>query len=267
MAFIIVCIMLESKDSDRLDPPVNISKDHSQKDAISSLTLQIDRLNQYRSHIFDREDIGIPQKGTNMHPSPKLASVLLLLRHNNSPDCSLCPWDVLLTLRTSQMRSHRGVVCLPGGKLESGETAAAGALREAQEEVGLNPDDVQVVGEYGATQTTNNQLVYTVIAVLKNEKITFRANPSEVEDTFWMPLIVCHRAENHRESDEYGFLFHYFDYRPPDSQHIYTVWGLTARLLMATANAIVGSLPEYVIPGRKFMTRDPLYLGFISAKL
>ena len=56
---------------------------------------------------------------------------------------------------------------------------------------------------------------------------------------------------------------HYFDYNLPDNSHIYSVWGLTARVLMLTACMAFQRLPEFVTPGQLEPTKDPLFLGYM----
>ena len=58
--------------------------------------------------------------------------------------------------------------------------------------------------------------------------------------------------------------FHYFDYSPSASEHIYTVWGLTSRILMVTACIAYSSLPDYIDPLQQQSIKDPLILGYFT---
>ncbi len=95
---------------------------------------------------------------------------------------------VLLTVRSGHLRAHRGEVAFPGGKLDPGEGIDEGALREAAEEVGLDPGDVEVVGHLTAMPTvSSNTLMTPVVAVLPGRPATDPA-PDEVARVFDVAL-------------------------------------------------------------------------------
>nr|WP_229723313.1 CoA pyrophosphatase [Deinococcus aerolatus] len=73
-------------------------------------------------------------------PEYRPAAVLVALTREVDP-------RVLLTVRSSELPTHRGQIAFPGGSLEAGESVTAGAVREAWEEVGLDPADITVLGE------------------------------------------------------------------------------------------------------------------------
>jgi 8-oxo-dGTP pyrophosphatase MutT (NUDIX family) len=95
---------------------------------------------------------------------------------------------VLLTVRSSRLRSHRGEVAFPGGKLDPDEGIDQGALREAEEEVGLDPGSATVVGHLTAMPTvSSNTLMTPVVAVLADRPVTTPA-PDEVSRVFDIAL-------------------------------------------------------------------------------
>ena len=95
---------------------------------------------------------------------------------------------VLLTVRSSRMRSHQGEVAFPGGKLDLDEGIEEGAMREAQEEVGLDPASVRVVGHLTSMPTvSSNTLMTPVVAVLGGRPVTSPA-PDEVSRVFDVAL-------------------------------------------------------------------------------
>jgi 8-oxo-dGTP pyrophosphatase MutT (NUDIX family) len=95
---------------------------------------------------------------------------------------------VLLTVRSGRLRSHRGEVAFPGGRLEPGETNDEGALREAFEEVGLDPAQVNVIGHLSSLPTvSSNTLMTPVVAVLPGRPSTVAA-PDEVARIFDVSL-------------------------------------------------------------------------------
>jgi 8-oxo-dGTP pyrophosphatase MutT (NUDIX family) len=95
---------------------------------------------------------------------------------------------VLLTVRSSRLRSHRGEVAFPGGRLDPGESIDAGALREAFEEVRLDPDQVTIVGHLSSLPTvSSNTLMTPVVATLPDRPVT-EAAPDEVSRIFDVAL-------------------------------------------------------------------------------
>ncbi|HEY5110112.1 MAG TPA: CoA pyrophosphatase [Acidimicrobiales bacterium] len=95
---------------------------------------------------------------------------------------------VLLTVRSSRLRSHQGEVAFPGGKLDPDEGIEEGARREAEEEVGLDPATVTVVGHLTAMPTvSSNTLMTPVVATLAGRPVTAPA-PDEVARVFDVAL-------------------------------------------------------------------------------
>ena len=131
---------------------------------------------------------------------------------------------VVLTRRSSSLALHPGEVSFPGGWVQEGETVVEAALREAQEEVGLDPALVEVVGWLDPVSPRASGAVVTpVVGVLASGRPSLVADPSEVEAIFAAPLsqlLSCCRSE-------------WWDVRPMyffDLEHD-TVWGMTARVL------------------------------------
>ncbi|KXZ41677.1 hypothetical protein GPECTOR_324g38 [Gonium pectorale] len=97
---------------------------------------------------------------------------------------------VLLTQRSARLRSHRGEVCLPGGKRDEGDPDdAATALREAHEELGLDPSRVTVLGRLPPVLSKHHLSVTPVLALLSPDAVP-SPNPAEVAAAFTVPLAV-----------------------------------------------------------------------------
>lgn len=95
---------------------------------------------------------------------------------------------VLLTRRSDQLRSHSGQISFPGGRRDEGDqSAAANALREAQEEVGLPPGHVEVIGYLDDYPTITRYLVTPVVGIVSDEPV-LQAHESEVAELIEVPL-------------------------------------------------------------------------------
>jgi 8-oxo-dGTP pyrophosphatase MutT (NUDIX family) len=138
--------------------------------------------------------------------------------------------EVLLTRRSMDMRTHRGEISFPGGRLDPGETASEAALREAHEEVGLDPALVSVEGELEHLNTiVSRSYIVPVVASLAAPVDVLPASP-EVDRVLWVPLGEFTRPDTYR-SERWGTpptdrLLHFFEL---DDE---TVWGATASIIV-----------------------------------
>jgi 8-oxo-dGTP pyrophosphatase MutT (NUDIX family) len=105
---------------------------------------------------------------------------------------------VLLTQRTAHLRAHAGQVSFPGGRLEDGDVdAPAAALREAYEEVGLDPQAVDVLGQLPPYRTVTAFEVTPVVARVR-PPVRLHPDPQEVQDIFEVPLAFLMNPAHHR---------------------------------------------------------------------
>ncbi|MGD9847109.1 MAG: CoA pyrophosphatase, partial [Variibacter sp.] len=136
---------------------------------------------------------------------------------------------VLLTLRNDKLSSHAGQVAFPGGKIDPEDASpVAAALREANEEIGLDARFVEPLG-YSDTHltTTGYRIAPTVARVAPGFTIT--PNPAEVQDVFEVPLAFLMGPENHqRHSREWRGMMRTY-YAMPFGDHY--IWGATAGML------------------------------------
>lgn len=140
---------------------------------------------------------------------------------------------VLLTKRSSHLKHHPGQIAFPGGKVEvSDATPTAAALREAQEEVGLPPSLVRVIGALPSHETVTG---FTVVPILAQITGAFGpvAEVGEVDEVFSVPLSFVTNPANFRVEARFwrGELRRYYTvpYGP------YYIWGATARILRGLA--------------------------------
>ncbi|OGN42769.1 MAG: coenzyme A pyrophosphatase [Caulobacterales bacterium RIFCSPHIGHO2_01_FULL_70_19] len=145
---------------------------------------------------------------------------------------------VLMTRRSDSLASHTGQIAFPGGRLDPGETAAQAALREAWEEVALDPGVVEVIGLGDAYETGTGFLVTPVVGWLA-ESPTTRPSPDEVAEVFEVPWDFLMDPANHRR-DSYqrdGEPRRWFWAVPWEQRYI---WGVTAGIVRALRGRLYG---------------------------
>jgi 8-oxo-dGTP pyrophosphatase MutT (NUDIX family) len=136
---------------------------------------------------------------------------------------------VLLTRRRPDLRQHAGQVSFPGGRIEPGEEVLSAALREAQEEVGMDPARVEVLGQLDEILVFATGFRLTPWVGLVPYPYPYMPQPAEVESILYVPLSALARHGVHRteEREVYGdrHQVHFFDLPAV------TIWGATARVL------------------------------------
>jgi 8-oxo-dGTP pyrophosphatase MutT (NUDIX family) len=146
--------------------------------------------------------------------------------------------SVLLTMRTSDLPSHAGQIAFPGGKMDAADaTPLAAAVREAEEEIGLNAALIDPIGYLDLYLTFSGFRILPVLArVIPNYEL--RINASEVADAFEVPLAFLMSPENHRRDsrDWKGIRREY--YAMPFGERY--IWGVTAGILRNLYEKIYG---------------------------
>jgi 8-oxo-dGTP pyrophosphatase MutT (NUDIX family) len=108
------------------------------------------------------------------------AAVLVAITDRSEP-------GVILTVRREHMRTHAGQVAFPGGRIDPGEAAIAAALREAHEELLLEPEKVELVGTIESYRTVTGYVVTPVLGVIPPD-LPLTPHEHEVADWFEAPL-------------------------------------------------------------------------------
>ncbi|KGJ17991.1 NUDIX hydrolase [Paracoccus sanguinis] len=145
---------------------------------------------------------------------------------------------LVLTKRASGLRHHPGQIALPGGKVDPGDAdATAAALREAQEEVGLDPAAVEVLGLLPPHRTVTGFAMTPVLAMIRGP-FTPVPEAGEVDEVFTVPF--AHIADPARYRIERRMWrggwrsYHVAPFGP------YYIWGATARVLLSLARRVAG---------------------------
>ncbi len=148
-------------------------------------------------------------------------------------------YNVLLTLRPETMSSHAGQVAFPGGRLEPGETLLQAALREAHEEVGVDPLTVRLLGQGDTYLTGSGFAISPFVGILPSDFVPV-PHTSEVADVFETPLSFLMDAANHQrhEREFRGALRAYYA-MPHNGRYI---WGATAGMLKSLYDRLYGSI-------------------------
>lgn len=137
--------------------------------------------------------------------------------------------EVVLTRRAAHLRHHRGEISFPGGRSDPGETPVETALREAEEEIGLAPESVEVLGELDHVATVVSSSYIVPIVARVDPPRDFCLNPGEVDRVLRVPLVELVRADTYRsewwQSPVGEFEVHFFEL---DDE---TIWGATGRML------------------------------------
>jgi 8-oxo-dGTP pyrophosphatase MutT (NUDIX family) len=153
---------------------------------------------------------------------PHQAAVLVAITNRSEP-------GVILTVRREHLRTHAGQVAFPGGRIDPGEDAPAAALREAHEELSLNPALVRILGLADPYRTVTGYGVTPVVGVIPPD-LKLVANPEEVADWFEAPLdFVLDPANQRQMTAEFrGRTRHYYQIDWQDRR----IWGATAAMLV-----------------------------------
>jgi 8-oxo-dGTP pyrophosphatase MutT (NUDIX family) len=154
-------------------------------------------------------------------PEVRPAAVLIAVTDRPEP-------GVLLTHRPETMRAHPGQVAFPGGKLDPGEDAVAAALREAHEELGIEAEDVRVIGASDRFVTGSGFDVTPVLALIPPD-LPIRPDPREVSGWFEAPLRFFLDEANHVQKIG-EFRGRERPYLEIDWQG-HRIWGVTASII------------------------------------
>ncbi|AED95317.1 unnamed protein product [Arabidopsis thaliana] len=189
------------------------------------------------------------QTHPRQHFPAKSSAVLVCLYQEQREDKN--ELRVILTKRSTTLSSHPGEVALPGGKRDQEDKDdIATALREAREEIGLDPSLVTIISVLEPFVNKKGMSVAPVIGFLHDKKAFKQLpNPAEVEEIFDVPLEMFlkdrNRRAEEREHEGERYLLQYFDYYSEDKERSFIIWALTAGILIRVASIVYQRLPEF----------------------
>ncbi|MBX9931281.1 MAG: CoA pyrophosphatase [Methylobacterium sp.] len=137
-------------------------------------------------HDLDDEGVAIAPPGPHRHAA---VLVPVVAREDGLA--------MLFNLRSASLRDHSGQISFPGGKIDAADPGPAGAaLREANEEIGLDPARVRLLGYLDSYLSATGFLVVPVVGLLE-EPVSLALNPTEVAEVFEVPLPVLMDPDGH----------------------------------------------------------------------
>ena len=150
------------------------------------------------------------------------AAVLVAITDRSKP-------GVILTVRREHMRTHAGQVAFPGGRIDYDEDAVAAALREANEEILLDPALVEIVGTIEPYRTVTHYRVTPVIGTIPPD-LPLEPHEHEVADWFEAPLefILDPRNQQRKSALFQGRQRHYYEINWNERR----IWGATAAMIV-----------------------------------
>jgi len=156
--------------------------------------------------------------------------------------------EIIFTLRSEHMKTHRGQVAFPGGKRDPEDASLAEtALRETHEEIGLPPDQVRLISPLSQVMSLHRIVVTPYVGLVPVDH-PLQANPAEIESIFRVP--VSFFLEDKRERTDTLSFQHNTLYVPCYRWERYQIWGLSAVVLVDFLNAVYDAGIDILEPPR-----------------
>jgi 8-oxo-dGTP pyrophosphatase MutT (NUDIX family) len=151
------------------------------------------------------------------------AAVLVALYEDGNGDL-----HAVFTQRRHDLSRHAGEISFPGGRRDAGESLVDTALREAHEEIGLPPGDVEVIGALQPTPTfVTNYAIYPFVGVIPAPEAAWVLSDAEVAEVLELPVAALVAGAGERRLVRKGIPFR----TPTYEVGPHLIWGATARIL------------------------------------
>lgn len=166
---------------------------------------------------------------------------------------------LILEVRSQALRHQPGEICLPGGRMEEGESPTQAALRETREELGIDPQAIHTVGPLGVLLHADRRAVFPILAHCAPSVLdTLRPNPAEVGEVFTVPLdwFRANPPQRYQYQQVYTGLeqvppqmARWLSSYPTQRKGLYwdyegkLIWGLTARTIAQVLEVTGSALP------------------------
>ena len=204
-------------------------KEPSEIDRSSDVPNIQEYLDRLRRNLKAVETLRRPAPGTEK----RFAAVLIPLFERDSD------LHVIYTRRSDRLASHRGQVAFPGGRFERRDPhLLAAALREAHEEIGLDPQRVEVLGTFPGRTTRSTNIPVTPFVGMIHGQLDLRPDPKEVAEIFHVPLTALRDARYRGHHD--WRLDGHVSKRDAILYEGQVIWGLTYELTMALLELLDG---------------------------
>ena len=171
-----------------------------------------------------RQALSAREKGRIINPQRIPAAVILPFYEKQNQ------YHILFTKRTANVKNHRGQISFPGGAYQEGDSSLLDtALRECCEEIGLSPDQIEILGELDDTPTFTSNYIITPFVGLLRCPFTLKVNRYEIAEIIEAPVPALLDTNNLRYGtevvDNQTITAYYYSYQGK------VIWGATARIL------------------------------------
>jgi len=162
----------------------------------------------------------------HINDTDRVPSAVLIPLYRKEGQC-----NIVFIRRTETVTVHKGQISFPGGSREPGDTTLLDtALRESQEEIGLSPDDIEVIGELDDEITTTSNYIVTPFVAAMPWPYRFTMNPAEVDEILEVPVAALMSGDCCKpaiETIDGGIVVDSYNYHYDNR----LIWGATARIL------------------------------------
>ena len=206
-----------------MEPNLNLPPDRSR------IVERLSRLPPLES-LFTSDDLE-RQKSNAARPMKAAAVLVLVVNHAAAP-------TIVFTQRTRHLADHAGQISFPGGRCDDADcNVERTALREAEEEIGLDSARVQILGRLPEYHTSTGFNVMPVVGCI-DPPVAFRPDPHEVDEVFEVPLAFLLDIRNHRYESAF-FKGRMRKYWAMPYEHRF-IWGATAGMLVTLQRVLAG---------------------------